>query len=150
MRIKHAFYAPTEQKSSGVRLTPSFKRKRIGLRRFLRGVRAHIGNDVSRQPLVYVGPTIAPLTRSCSRSKRRSVRSASRVPPLYGFRATRAFPSAVRGPVAFSHGRQFRISADCRARRRSVQPFAILRLQKFALRAFDFPRARIAVMPSGD
>ena len=34
-----------------------------------------------------------------------------------------ALPCGVFGPVVFSHGRQLRISAACRARRSGVQPF---------------------------
>jgi hypothetical protein len=53
----------------------------------------------------------------CRRSSRRRNRSHSRSwrhsPPLSAFRATRAFPSEVRGPVDRSHGHQRLIASRC-------------------------------------
>jgi len=46
-------------------------------------------------------------------------------PPRYAFREHRAFPSAVRGPVDLSHGRQRFMARASRARRSAVQPFVM-------------------------
>ena len=59
----------------------------------------------------------------CSRNARASSRSSGRTPPLKPRMAARALPASVLGPVDCSHGRQWRISAACRARRSEFQPF---------------------------
>ncbi len=65
-------------------------------------------------------------------------RNSCQRPPLSAFLATRAFPSAVRGPVDFAQGCHCRISAACRARRSSVQPLTMFHLPgKFHGRVLD-------------
>ena len=64
-------------------------------------------------------------TTSCSLRAILTARNWPRQPPFQAFRALRALPSSVRGPVDFSHGRQLRICLDCHRRRCGVQPFAI-------------------------
>lgn len=56
------------------------------------------------------------LKESSLRSMRLSTRNISRCPPLYPRIADRALPSAVFGPVDFSHGRQRRINSARNAR----------------------------------
>ena len=64
---------------------------------------------------------IAAIVCSCSFSSARMTRIIARIcgraPPRSAFRELRAFPSALRGPVECSHGRQRWIAADCRCRR---------------------------------
>lgn len=59
----------------------------------------------------------------------RSSRNSTNKPSLNALREALALPSAVLGPVDFSHGLQLRISAACRARRSDVQPLPMLLLQ---------------------
>jgi len=64
-------------------------------------------------------------TSRCARSAAANPRSVSQSPPLNPLCLVRAFPSSVRGPVDFSHGRQLRIISACRARRSGVHTFAM-------------------------
>jgi len=79
---------------------------------------------------------VSQVTSFHPRSRARKLRSSScdsleRLPCFLLLPALAALPASVRGPVDLSHGRQFRISADCRSRRAGVQVVAMLRLQKF-------------------
>lgn len=83
-----------------------------------------------RAPVSFFTPYLMAFNASaCSRSARRNSRNSARHPPLSAFRETVALPSGDLGPVDFSHGRQFRISAACRSRRAGVHVVAMLCLQ---------------------
>lgn len=77
--------------------------------------RKPLGRRSPRNLLVWFEcATYAPITHQVPRA------------PPYPFFAARAFPSGVRGPVARSHGRNSRISSDCRLRRPGVHPLHCL------------------------
>lgn len=65
----------------------------------------------------------------CSRNIADILLIWERNPPLKAFCADTALPFGVLAPVDLCHGFQFRINADCFARRSGVQPFAICMLQ---------------------
>ena len=67
----------------------------------------------------------APCSRSAALSAFTRSRNRGRSPPRKALRALRCFPSAVRGPVDRSHGRQRRIAFACCAHRVDVHPFDI-------------------------
>lgn len=85
--------------------------------------------------------TVSRCIRNPAFSRFTSSRHRRRCPPRSAFRADRAFPSAVRGPVERSHGRHRQIASACRARRSAVHPFT-LHLQKFVLHRWRLSRGR--------
>jgi hypothetical protein len=76
------------------------------------------------------------------RNSRISLRSTTRFPPLKALRDTMVLPSAVRGPVDFSHGFHPWIAVACRLRRSGVHGDFIALFQKFVRLNLVFFRAR--------